>query len=193
MKPSLTIVFDSMAGLYEAVDRLRGTGHITQVLTLGEPAEFQPAVKTRKPRSDAGQPRGPYNKSTGENAAGESTPTESRASGGARPFESAARSDAEAASTPTNPAAAPVQEPKSAADGQSVPPAAPAAAELTKEDAHAALKRVSGTPGLGTQTCIGILGAFSVLRLSELPKEKYADFIAHCDRVVAQKQAADAK
>lgn len=98
--------------------------------------------KERKPRSDAGQPRGPYKKREQEEVV-------------------------EEAAAPT-PVATPPAAPEAAA------PAAPAA--LTIADVRAAMT------GRTTEKNIALLKKFGYAKSSELPQEKYADFIAAAKR-----------
>jgi hypothetical protein len=41
---------------------------------------------------------------------------------------------------------------------------------------RATLAKLHAVPGKGTEACIAALQKFGVLRISELPKEKYAEF-----------------
>ena len=145
------------------------------------PAAEPEQPRKRKPRSDAGQPRGPYKTTTtGEPAASEPGATAT----------SVATTPA-APATPTNPAAPTGSEASPAA---STPPSAGTSAAagtaLTEADARAALKVVSDTPGLGMQTCLGALHSFGVDRITKLPKEEYANFIAKCRKIVDDHKAA---
>ena len=135
-----------------------------------------PAKKLRKPRSDAGKVRGPYKTAGG---APDGTPS------------TTAPTSAAPASPPAPEPAAPVQ------DGVLLPEptvatptgGAPAAADLTIDDARAALKRINNTKGLGTPVCIGHLQGFGVNRISDLPKDQYAEFIRRADEMIAKHTA----
>lgn len=124
---------------------------------------------TRKPRNDAGKPRGPY-KVNGEASASEPTKVG---------VDSAAPV---VAATPTPP--------KPVAPGQVVEgaasPAQPAATAPTKEDALAALKRLSTTEGFGMEACRRHLTEFKVNRLSELDPKMYPLFIKQIDDKLAK-------
>jgi hypothetical protein len=196
VKASITLEFDNPASLYAAVDRLRGkdvsfTVSIPPTAKLGD-LEPRPAIpvtptgeviaqpvveKTRKPRADAGKPRGPY-KTNGEPAA--SVPGAADATASAKP---------EAPATPAN-SAAPEKAP---AEGDKPQPSgvvpATAAAEPTLDDARAALARINAVPGLGMEACLAHLAEFGTDRITLLKKEHYARFIAAADAKVAAGKA----
>lgn len=187
MRSEITIFCDNEDELREFVQRVLSEPrsdvvvHIPvtlesapRVTTTDSTAPAAPVKKERKPRADAGQKRGPY-KTTGGAAEG--------ASAG----EAASPADpSSAAATPTSPAAPEQTVQATPAPAQS---AAPAAAEPGKEptldDVRAALKRVSDTKDLGMPACMGQLAKFHVLRVSEVKKEQYAEFIKACDELVA--------
>lgn len=198
MKAEVTIYCDSEDELREFADRIlsRPIPIVPTIVGAGAAQEqkgpqgisqqaqqqAQPAAtRQRKPRSDAGQPRGPYKTNDGAPSGGQP------ASGAATPGTGAGTTAGFESPRPSPQPAAPAQEPKSAAEGQSVPPATPAAADsaLTEADVRAALKVVSDTAGLGMQTCMGIINSFGVDRISSLPKDQYAAFKAKCEEIVA--------
>ena len=150
------------------------------------PLEPQPPVTTeaapagaamprqRKPRADAGKPRGPY-KSTGVVAEGASPNTASPAE------------PASAATAPTNseaPVASPTATPTTAS---AAPVASEPGKELTIDDARAALKRISDTKGLGMEACMTHLQEFGVTRISDLKAPDYALFVKQADQKVAER------
>jgi hypothetical protein len=53
------------------------------------------------------------------------------------------------------------------------------AADLTLDAVRETMGKLHKIPGLGMEACIESLKAFGVLRISDLPKEKYAAFDAH--------------
>jgi hypothetical protein len=53
------------------------------------------------------------------------------------------------------------------------------AADLTLDAVRETMGKMHRIPGLGMEACIASLKAFGVLRISDLPKEKYAAFDAH--------------
>jgi len=122
----------------------------------------------RKPRADAGVPRGPY-KTTGEPA--------TAAAQGQEPQ----RTEPPAPVSPTQQAAPPA----SAATPPAAPVApSPAGAAPTLADARAALKRISDTKGLGAEAVVAHLAAHGVNQLTKLPEAMYAAFIAAADAKV---------
>jgi hypothetical protein len=194
VKASITLEFDSPAGLYAAVDRLRGRDGSSVTLNITPPAIpvtpageviTQPVVeKTRKPRADAGKPRGPYNtaKTTGEPAASEPSPI---------PANSVAGPTLAAPATPTTPASPDAR----VAEQRTVnPPEAGAnpvgGPTLTLDDAKAALRRVKDTKGLGTPACIGLIQSFGFDRISDLPAEKFPELLVRVDEMIAKQGKA---
>ncbi len=155
-----------------------------------------PAPRTRKPRNDAGKPRGPYK-----------TGTEPNANAGGAGAPAANPSGAPAGQQAATPAAAltDAEKEKAVRDAEAYKAddaartalqasrdtaAAAPGAELTQDDARAALRRINDTKGLGTPACIAHLQDFGVNQLSLLPKEKYALFIKQADEKVAEFLAA---
>ena len=169
MKITVTTEFDSVPAAAAFLARIAGEEKIIDAVIV-EPTKTVAEKPARKPRADAGQKREPYGPratTTGEPAASEP---------GVVGQASAAPQQPAAPATPT-PSSAP-QEPKSAADGQSVPPAA--AAEdfpATLDGARKAMAALNKTKNKGMDACIAALKASGVNRISDLPKEKYADFI----------------
>ena len=138
-----------------------------------------PAPRQRKPRADAGKPRGPH-KSTDSAPVGVGSatpPPDGQPQGGSTP---PAVSNSEA------PVASPTATPTTAS-------AAPAASEsgkkLTIDDARAALKRISDTKGLGMEACMQHLQEFKVTRISDVKEADYALFIKQADEKVAEREA----
>lgn len=126
----------------------------------------EPTVnKSRKPRNDAGKPRGEYKKSSDDGAA---------QSG------SATQASTQAPETPAAPSGEPAKDPiPETAPGQPIPTEAECQAALTavwdkvgadKKDAKAQIA-----------ACQDIFARFAVKRIGELPKEHYAEFVAKCE------------
>lgn len=142
-----------------------------------EPAQAPAAAPAtqRKPRDDAGKPRGKY-KARGQTAeAGEAGTQAGKAKSDA--------TDATVGSAPTPPAVSPAEAPIAEAPAAAPPPApspagnAPvASAPVTKGQAQAALERVFSEKGLAAAKAV--LDKFGVNRLGELPADKYAEFVA---------------
>lgn len=157
--------------------------------TGGAPAAApeQPATKKpRKPRSDAGQPRGPYGPRTQEaNAAGAGAPTDtpSTPNAGGEPTGSAPVPSAAPAAAASPETAAPAPAPQQASAAANVAPTPGAAPTL--DDARAALGRINKTPGLGMPACMTHLQDFGVNRISAVKPEDYARFIKEADEKVA--------
>jgi hypothetical protein len=129
---------------------------------LPAPAETTPEKPARRPRSDAGKPRGPHKNDAPQGAT--------------------VAPPATAAQTPPaeTPPAAPAPAPSTPQNG----------GELTIDDARDALGRISLTPNMGMQGCMDHLKEFGVDRITKLPAEKYADFIVAADAKVAKAKAA---
>ena len=141
--------------------------------TLPQQQAEQPAAKKpRKGRSDAGQQRGPYKTTTGGSAASEPGQTGSN-------------------SVPTPMPAAPVSPTQSAVPAKSSavepPQAAPAPATVdwTLEAVRAEMGKLHAIPNKGTTACLAALKHFGVARISDLPKEKYAEFVKYVHEQVA--------
>lgn len=211
MKAVLTLEFDKLADLREAVQRLAPNGPTMNIQLLKPAAPVSPEVvpfvpvpqpmaenadlttasnaadpgaglvpkapakPPRKPRADAGKPRGPYKTTTtGEPV----TPEAVRA----------ADSDAETAAAPATPtkSAAPTSTPAGAAAATEPSVAADPSKPLTLDDARAALALISGTKGMGMAACMQHLGAFGVIRISDLKPEHYPLFIRQAREKVAE-------
>lgn len=156
MKISISHEFDNIE---DAVAFL--TGHAQPIVMIDEtkldPATFdaQPGVpKTRKPRSDAGKPRGKY-KTQG--------PRGPQVEPSAAPA-----ADGQASATPSGAALTD----NALASGET---GSPAAAEPTLDDVKAALLPVGRKHGI--EANFKLLGEFGVNQLSKLPAEKYGEFI----------------
>lgn len=137
-----------------------------------------PPSKTRKPRADAGQKREPYGPrtpTTGEPVALEpgqgsaSTPTPQPVAPAAPTISSAPQ---------TSQGGAPLTAPTG---GTATGGAAPAVAEFpaTLEGARAVMKKLNDTKGKGMDACIAALKAHGVNRISDLPKEKFGEFVKY--------------
>ena len=135
----------------------------------------QQQPKTRKPRSDAGKPRGAYKPR-------ETTTGEPASDGGGQKAVTPA-------SQPATPTTSSAPAPATALPTVGENATAPAAEEFpaTLDGARAAMKKLNDAPGLGMDACIASLKAHGVNRISDLPKEKFAEFIKY---VLAQVPAA---
>lgn len=138
------------------------------------PAEQPAATKPRKPRADAGKPRGPYkNADAAGNIESENRSTLESASNGSAAIAPSVDSVSPSASAPEPAAPAPAEADNAQPSGSAPVTAGPA----TLEDAQAALTKLFETKGLATAQ--EVLGAFGVKRLKELEPEKRAAFIAN--------------
>lgn len=156
---------------------------ITQALPQGpEPEQVK---KPRKPRNDAGKPRGPYK--TSNNAGENQAEAQAGSSGAAAPVPVPVGVD-----SPVSPAPAPAAPVADKAESPSVATPA-AAAPLTEADARAALKRINETPGLGMEAVMTHLRDFGVNRVTLLKPEQYADFVKRAVEKVAAVTAAAAR
>lgn len=131
-------------------------------------------AKVRKPRADAGKPRGPYkNADAAGNIESENRSTLESASNG-----SAAIAPSVGSVNPSAPATQPAAPAPAEADKAQPSGSAPVTAgPATLEDAQAALTKLFETKGLATAQ--EVLGTFGVKRLKELAPEKRAAFIAN--------------
>ena len=212
MKSEIVIYCDNERELQEFARRILNVPNNIQVVQLGDfveptresivdakpelpavPGNPAPVTKTRKPRADAGKPRGPY-KSTGADAGTTAsstpgtTPAADAVGGDPVTTESPSATPTAAASAPTN-SAAPTQAITPAPES-ATPAAAEPAKELTETDARAALARINQTAGLAMPACMAHLAKFGVDRITKLPKEKYAEFIKSADELIAARKAA---
>jgi hypothetical protein len=150
MKITITEEFKDVNEAHAFLERVFGgppmvTQNISGLQQEPVAAATEPVKKLRKPRSDAGQPRGPY-KTTGEPAASEpDTGATSVVTPSAAP------------ATPTTPAVTAAQ------------------AVLTVADVRAAMEVLNKKRGI--EANMKLLAKFGVQRASDLPKEKYAEFI----------------
>jgi pyruvate dehydrogenase E2 component (dihydrolipoamide acetyltransferase) len=186
MSVKITLEFKSVDEAIVALGKLTPEAHAkalaaaTQVPAAAAAPATEAPAKTRKPRADAGQPRGPY-KTTEQNAvAAGGAPT------GTQPTEAPAQSTP--AQAPVAPAAAAV--PATAAQPQASTPApesAPAAAVVvpTPEQVQAAVEGLYNAKGF--DICSEVLGRYGVKRGKDLLPEQRADFIAEAKaRATAQ-------
>ena len=121
--------------------------------------------KPRKGRSDAGQPRGPY-----------------KTAGGAGDPPAGATGPAPQGLLPSTSSAAPAK--SSAVEPPQATPA-PEAADLTLEVVRAEMAKLHALPNKGTTACLAALKHFGVARISDLPKEKYAEFVKYVHEQIA--------
>ena len=147
--------------------------------------------KPRKPRADAGQPRGPYRprgsagtaapetKAEPEGATGTHDRAESTAADQAA---SAARGAPQAQgdlSAPSGEAPTSVAPVKSSSVEAPQATQAPGATELTEADVRKTLGLLNDAPGGGMGACIKAIKDFGYERITAIPKEKYAEFDAY--------------
>lgn len=131
----------------------------------------------RKPRSDAGKPREPYGPRTP--TTGEPVASEPGVPGSA----SAPTPQPAAPATPTQPSAPadPASAPQATSGSATV--AEPAAEDQqfprTEEGVRLAMQCLNKTKGQGTEACWAALKAHGVVRITELPKEKFDEFIKY--------------
>jgi hypothetical protein len=190
MYSKITIFCDNEAELREFAERILSK----PTVAFPEPVSPQAVIQTpvmldpvekpaRKPRADAGKPRGPYKTTT----TGE--PAETVQQDGTDKAAALAPAKSELPATPTT-SAAPEKAP---AEGDKPQPSgvvpATAAAEPTLDDARAALARINAVPGLGMEACLAHLAEFGTDRITLLKKEHYARFITAADAKVAAAKA----
>ena len=86
------------------------------------------------------------------------------------------------AAAPTPVAAKPTKKTKAAEPAPAAAPAADAGApKLTLKDVRAKLQTYSDDPRFGMAGVLTILGKYGQQRVSDLPEEKYVEFMAHID------------
>ena len=178
MKITITQDFDTPKDALAFLARVQGPSPApvappAAAVAVSAPEPVDPnAKKPRKGRSDAGQPRGPYKTTTGGPAASEPGQTGSN-------------------SVPTPMPAAPVSPTQSAVPAKSSavePPqaaSAPAAADWTLETVRAEMAKLHALPNKGTTACLAALKHFGTARISDLPKEKYAEFVKYVHEQIA--------
>ncbi len=146
------------------------------------------AKRERKPRSDAGKPRGEYGPRT-EAGGAAGAPSNPAATTGAN----AAPVGAAPSGTTTEPAApqkAPVDADKASSPG--VAPAADAAGpQPSEKDAQEALEKLFNATTIGVSQ--EVMSRFGIKRLKELPDDRRAEFVEKCNAVTAAVAAALAK
>src|SRR5574341_909059 len=169
MSVKVELVFNSVDEAIVALGKIVGTAATVRGET--------PEKRERKGRSDAGKPRGPYNKDT---TTGGPSPAsvEQPVAAGTSPVASA---------SPTKPAA-PEQAAKPAVAPAATAPsgtvaAAPAAAVPTPEQVQTALEKLFNAKGF--EDCALLLSRYGAKRGKDLKPEQRAEFIAHAEGVVA--------
>jgi hypothetical protein len=154
----ILIISHEFDTLEEAAEFLRTHGERTPQVEAIPTTDTPPAG--RKPRSDAGKPRGPYSKAKSKQAAPAAAPA--------------------AEERLPEAAAAPVEASEPAATPEAITPApesAPAAAApLTIADLKAEMTKLARKHGI--EANMALLAEFGVQQVSLLPKEKYAEFVA---------------
>lgn len=134
-------------------------------------APATPTGKSRKPRADAGKPRGSYKEVQSEVPAGAVTPQEGGVTGApvqapaGAPQETVAQADRGIAVD----------------DTQAEPSKAPAAAAPTLEDAQKAMEKYFNAHGL--PEAMALLAKFGTARVGELKPEQRAEFIKATEAV----------
>jgi hypothetical protein len=142
--------------------------------TVADAVALLAEKKPRKPRNDAGKPRGPYKTNGGPASSNPGVP--------------------ESALAPTPQPAEPVSPTNTAGavpEGQS--PAAGGSPAPTLDDARAALALINKTPGMGMPAVMLHLQDFGTNRASLLKPEQYAAFVASAKQKVADHEAAVAR
>lgn len=191
MSVQVTLSFASQEEAIAALGRIAG---------IAAPAQPAVAVEKspRKPRSDAGQQRGPQQNPA--SAKQEANPAGAGAQQGAQAASAAApvaAAPAGAASTNANAGAAAgatvEAQPQggaaqSAAAQASTAAAAPAAAAKTAEDVQAAVEKLFNAKGF--DDCAAVLSRFGVKRGKDLTAEQRAEFIRRAEDIIAGKYAA---
>ena len=178
MAVQVTLTFNSYDEAIVALGKLVGAKVAAPVVKAetAAPAEDKPAARTRKPRADAGQPRGPY-KARNEPAA----PQQGEPTSAAAPVVPTDPAPAAEAAAPQTEAPA---EPPAPATQAANPPAASAPSE---KDAQAALEKLfnekakAGGNGAAIQAAKDLLARYGVQKVRDLPAERRVEFIKECE------------
>ena len=160
--------------------------------------------KPRKPRNDAGKPRGPYKTNGGPASSNPGVPESALAptpqpaepvspTNAAAPEKASAEAIGGGTGTTAGGATPVPAVPSQGAEGKTVSGSAPAAAAPTIDDARAALALINKTPGMGMPAVMLHLQDFNTNRASLLKPEQYAAFIASAKQKVADHEAAAAR
>jgi hypothetical protein len=192
MAVQVTLTFNSYDEAIVALGKLVGAPakatspvRVPEAETPGAVAAA-PATRTRKPRSDAGQPRGAY-KARNEPAApqqGEPANAVTPAVLAAGPAPAAEAAAPEPARNSETANAEAPSEPSAPATQAANPPAASAPSE---KDAQAALEGLfnarakAGGNGAAIQAAKDLLSRYGVQKVRDLPAERRAEFIKECE------------
>lgn len=188
MAVQVTLTFNSYDEAIVALGKLVGvkTAAVPQVAgkERSEPSSTPaaPATRTRKPRSDAGQPRGSY-RARNEQSATEGTTADPAGAGAPGEPQVPSSAPEPARNSETANAEAP-SEPSAPATQAANPPAASAPSE---KDAQAALeglfndKAKAGGNGAAIQAAKDLLSRYGVQKVRDLPAERRAEFIKECE------------
>lgn len=174
MSIKIHLEFDSVDEAIVALGKMVGTPvrAANPAVTAGAPAVQAAPATTRKPRSDAGKPRGPHKQ---PNAAPQDQDRKAPATADSALTTSPAVAAPESAVAP---AAAPTQAPTA--------PAVPAATVPTQEAVQAAVEKLYNAKGM--EVTRDTLARFGVKRAKELPDDQRAAFIAKAEAVAAGKE-----
>jgi hypothetical protein len=167
MSIELTLRFSTLEAARTALNKLVGVYTQAQVVVEDKPVDAEivaeektpdPAEKVRKPRADAGQPRGPY---------------KPRAKSGKEILAEAAVEAKMPEQSPQQPEQSPQQ------------PEQPAPAAATFDDVKAALGRLHDAKGFGMDACRTHLLKFGANRVSAVKQSDYTAFVAEINAKLA--------
>jgi hypothetical protein len=173
MKITITHDFDTVDAAEEFLSRLSRPGAAQSAQSGSLPAE--PEKRARKPRADAGKVRGAYKPredARADNTTGGPSASEPGITGG----DSASAQPAATVSPPQP--AAPVKSPATEPSQAAQAPTA-VGSVLTLADLRLAMELLNAVPSKGMTANVAALRTFGVLRVSELPPAKYAEFEAY--------------
>ena len=181
-KVSVTLEFDSVEAAIAALGKqMVGAPGVTQRGERGADkakdagsnpaAGTAPTTRSRKPRADAGKPRGPYKDAEAAKAAAPATTSIPPSAGSSAVTDpSNAGVAATSTSTPADPvpvASAPNNEPA-----------------VTIEDCRARLEKLFDAKGIVAAQ--DVLSRFGVKRAGDMKPEQYADFIQHVNEQIRE-------
>ena len=170
MSIELTLRFSTLEAARTALNKLVGVYTQAQVVVEDKPVDAEivaeektpdPAEKVRKPRADAGQPRGPY---------------KPRAKSG-KEILAEMNAAAVEAKMPEQSPQQPEQSPQQ--------PEQPAPAAATFDDVKAALGRLHDAKGFGMDACRTHLLKFGANRVSAVKQSDYTAFVAEINAKLA--------
>lgn len=147
-----------------------------------------PATNKRKPRADAGKPRGRRGAQTNAATGAESGGSPEAPAGQATTLKDETPVAASQTAAPTAPAEADNAQPSGVVPSGAAAPTEkpPSAPEASEKDAQDAIQKVFTQQG-GPQLALDTLASFGVKRCRDLKPEQRGEFVARCNEILAGK------